>query len=133
MLYTLARPYERCQVDRLQGQGACTLLVHREKVAYYKETTGVSKKGQKWNRRRVGKFGGPGPRGTKLRRVPVKFRRVCGLPPLHGDIGYVQVQDKTGVIRIVLICMPTYPKPYLYHNSGMFLHRLLCTPLPVWG
>ena len=42
------------------------MLVHREKVAYYKETTDVSKKGEKWNRRRVGGFGGPGLRGTKL-------------------------------------------------------------------
>ena len=59
---------------------------------------------------------------------PLSFAGFCGLPPLHGDIGYVQVQNKTGVIRIVLLCMPTYPKPYFYHSSGMF--SIVCSALP---
>ena len=83
-----------------------------EKVAYYETAAAdVSNKVDKRKRQRAGAVGGLGCEEQSFDEFPLSFAKFCGLPPLYGNFENVQQLDETRIIKIVLICMPTYPKP----------------------
>jgi hypothetical protein len=63
-----------------------------EKAAYYKTAAAdVSNKVDNRERQRAGAVGGLGCGERSFAEFPLSFAKFCGLPPLHGNMGTVQL------------------------------------------